>query len=142
MPYADPEKQRAYFKAYHAKRYLEKKEEIRAKNDAWREANKERVASRVYEWKLENVYGITREQYDAILEAQSGRCALCFADEPGGSGKWHVDHCHDGGGVRGLLCLRCNVGLGNFRDDPDLLWSAIEYLHDPPARDIVETPPA
>lgn len=137
MPYADPEKQKAYFKAYHADRYRRKKDEIRAKNDAWRLANKEKVASRVYEWKLENVYGITREQYSEILAAQQGRCALCFTEEPGGSGKWHVDHDHDSGQVRGLLCLRCNVGLGNFRDDADLLWSAIEYLHNPPATSIV-----
>ena len=75
------------------------------------------------------ILGITEDQYLAMLEAQGGRCAICRDDVPWSrSGTWHVDHCHDSGKVRGLLCTRCNRGLGYFRDDPRLLLEAIGYL--------------
>lgn len=73
-------------------------------------------------------YGITPEQYDAMLAAQGGHCAICPATEPGGRGEWHVDHDHETGEVRGLLCSRCNLGIGLFRDTPGLLESAATYL--------------
>jgi hypothetical protein len=48
---------------------------------------------------------------------------------PGGKGeRWHIDHCHTSNRVRGLLCHNCNVGIGNFKDAPDLLRSAAAYL--------------
>lgn len=68
-------------------------------------------------------YGITEAQYDALLQAQNGKCRIC-----GTAGKLHVDHDHGTGRIRGLLCHQCNVGLGHFRDRPDLLTKAIEYL--------------
>lgn len=68
-------------------------------------------------------YGITSEEFAARLEAQEGRCAICRDREA-----QVVDHCHTGGQVRGLLCTQCNTGLGYFRDNPDYLRAAIEYL--------------
>jgi hypothetical protein len=73
-------------------------------------------------------YGITGPSLYALTEAHGGRCALCGTEQPGGKGDWHVDHCHDSGEVRGLLCHRCNVGLGNFRDDARLLRAAANYV--------------
>ena len=74
-------------------------------------------------------YGLTQLDWDALVATQAGRCAICRTDTPGGRGElWHIDHCHDTGRVRGLLCHNCNVGIGNFRDDPTLLARAIEYL--------------
>lgn len=81
-------------------------------------------------------YGLTVAQYQGLIEEQGGRCAICGTAEPGGKGTWHIDHGHDccpGAGscgvcVRGLLCSRCNMGLGHFRDDPALLRSAADYL--------------
>lgn len=73
-------------------------------------------------------YGLTPASYEVLLNFQGGRCALCHGDEPGGQGTWHVDHDHATGRVRGLLCTHCNVGLGMFRDNPDLLAAAIDYL--------------
>lgn len=73
-------------------------------------------------------FGIGREEYDAMLAAQDGRCAICRIDKPGGRGEFHVDHDHVTGAVRGLLCTRCNSGLGLFRDDPRLLEAAVRYL--------------
>jgi len=73
------------------------------------------------------VYGITIEQYGEMLEAQGGVCAICR--EPCPSGKnLAVDHCHETGAVRGLLCARCNSGIGQFLDSPDRLRAAIGYL--------------
>ncbi len=60
-----------------------------------------------------------------MLEAQGGGCAIC--GKPPGDIALHVDHCHETGRVRGLLCFSCNAGLGQFRHDPDLLYQAMEY---------------
>jgi len=81
-------------------------------------------------------WGLTAEALEEMLLRQGGCCAICPAIEPGGRGTWHIDHDHAccpgqrscGRCVRGLLCNRCNVGLGQFRDDPALLASAIRYL--------------
>lgn len=75
------------------------------------------------------LYGLTQEQFEAMLEAQGGRCAICRTDTPGGrDNRWHVDHCHATGKVRGLLCNGCNIGLGHFKDDPERLLAAVAYL--------------
>lgn len=83
---------------------------------------------------LQKRYGITLEEYEALFEKQRGACAICAGDMLIGSSKRyaHVDHCHSTGSVRGLLCGRCNVGLGMFADDADRLTRAIEYLGGPP----------
>ena len=78
-------------------------------------------------------YGIDHDQYDAILAAQGGRCAICrrTPDEAGMPKHWNgylcVDHCHDTGVVRGLLCNDCNIAIGRIRT-PDLLRAAADYL--------------
>lgn len=75
-------------------------------------------------------YGITPEDYDRMLEEQGGGCAICG----NAANLWrpgcllHVDHCHETGVVRGLLCDRCNMGVGYFNDDSVLLRLAAEYL--------------
>lgn len=68
-------------------------------------------------------YKLTEDQYQEMFDRQGGMCANCL-HLPG----VHVDHCHETGKVRGILCLDCNVGLGHFRDDPSLLRAAAEYL--------------
>lgn len=73
-------------------------------------------------------FDLSREQYDALLAAQGGCCAICGTDKPGGRGAFCVDHDHETGRVRGLLCTCCNTGLGQFKDDPVRLRSAINYL--------------
>lgn len=71
-------------------------------------------------------YGLSHAEYEALLESQQCRCAICRTDAP--SRTWHVDHCHATGAVRGLLCPQCNVGLGHFKDSPELLSAAGAYL--------------
>lgn len=68
----------------------------------------------------------TYDDYEAALERQGGVCAVCGAG--GGSRALHLDHCHDSGLARGILCGNCNTGIGKLRDDPDLLRKAIAYL--------------
>lgn len=107
----------------------------------WRAKNKEksntysrefRAADRIGQRaiKLHERYGITLEQYGLMLEAQGGGCKICGSSSPKrkGSKNLVVDHCHISGRVRGLLCYRCNVGLGNFEDNPELLSKALQYL--------------
>lgn len=74
-------------------------------------------------------YGITLEQYEAMLEAQEYGCKICGSKKSGRkSGVFLVDHDHKSGAVRSLLCARCNVGLGNFDDDLDRLRRAVRYV--------------
>jgi len=72
---------------------------------------------------------MTPEQYDAMLVAQGGGCAICGTKEPGRKkGVFAVDHDHITGKVRALLCTNCNIGIGNLGDDPVRLRTAADYL--------------
>jgi hypothetical protein len=82
-------------------------------------------------------FGLSRAAFDAMFEAQGKACAICRSPRPGGKNFWSVDHDHSccpssdqtcGQCVRGILCSRCNHGLGNFKDDIDRLGAAIRYL--------------
>lgn len=92
------------------------------------EANKPQRNVAARRGNLRRWYGITPEQFDAMLIAQDSACAICATKEPKGKGRFHVDHCHDTGAVRALLCHHCNVGLGNFNDNPERLLQAASYL--------------
>jgi hypothetical protein len=74
-------------------------------------------------------YGITKEEKENMVATQGGRCALCGL-KFNSTRETHVDHCHNNGGIRGILCYHCNVGLGHFRDSPKLLRRAIKYIND------------
>ena len=78
--------------------------------------------------KLKKTYGITMDDFDSMLDAQEGSCKICRTKTPGGRGHFAIDHCHESGRVRGLLCNSCNIGLGHFKDNVDLLHRAIDYL--------------
>lgn len=91
-----------------------------------------------YTWLLNlRRYGLTAGTFAELVSAQGSRCAICGATEPGGQGRWHVDHDHAccgtrksscGHCIRGLLCSRCNVGIGNLRDDPVIIQAALDYI--------------
>lgn len=78
--------------------------------------------------KLQKAYGIGYQEYLTMLEIQNGACAICGTTDTGNRKAFHVDHCHKTGKVRGLLCGNCNSGIGNLRDDVQLLKRAIQYL--------------
>lgn len=74
-------------------------------------------------------YQLTEQQYAAMVRQHQGRCRLCRRRE----NKLRIDHCHKTGRVRGLLCHDCNVGLGWFRDNPEVLRRAARYIEKVPA---------
>jgi hypothetical protein len=74
--------------------------------------------------RIESHYGINKAEYDFIWSLQGSQCAICNATE----GNMVVDHCHDTGKIRGILCQHCNTGLGAFRDDTEALQRAIGYV--------------
>lgn len=96
---------------------------------------------------LKYKYGITLDEYNLLLEYQTKVCAICHKPNKGGK-VLHVDHQHVRGerrlklpdrkqlirsNVRGLLCWKCNGAIARFRDNPDDLRSAADYLEDWPA---------
>ncbi|MFZ3556307.1 endonuclease VII domain-containing protein [Streptomyces sp. BH055] len=72
---------------------------------------------------LKRQYGITEAERDELVAAQVGVCCICL-DAPA----VHVDHCHETGRVRGVLCFSCNAALGQFRDRPDAIRRAAAYV--------------
>lgn len=133
--YADPQERERILERNRA--YQKANPEMTAKHNAIRE---ERIASGQTErkrnpakdrdWQLRTKYGISSADYDALLENQGGRCAICGTDEPEGRSRtyFHVDHDHDTGAVRGLLCSRCNTALGLMREDTDAIMGMAAYL--------------
>ena len=96
----------------------------------WRAKDPDRHGKHKTAWGLRK-YGLTLADYDAMLEKQSGMCAICKTSQPGGRGKHRafvVDHCHTSGRVRGLLCSMCNTAIGLLSDSTANLKSAINYL--------------
>lgn len=77
---------------------------------------------------LRKKYGMTLESYEALLIAQDSKCAICKLDVKDHRRALNVDHCHETGRVRGLLCDDCNIALGKFKDDISSLLRAAEYL--------------
>jgi hypothetical protein len=120
MPYKDIEKR----KAASRRRYANNVERERAWRKKSRDANPEQTKN----LRLKSVYGITLENFKAMQVAQSNRCAICQKDFGAEySNRPHVDHCHTTEVVRGLLCDRCNVGLG-FLEHSEFVSSALVYL--------------
>lgn len=110
--------------------------------------NRRANPGRVRAHNLRYVYGISVEEYDALREAQGYRCRICRTHEseiktstPRGRPRkdgtpnetpfqLFVDHCHDSGRNRSLLCAPCNIGLGCFKDSPERLLAAVRYLRE------------
>ena len=88
---------------------------------------RKRVWKREYEWAK---YGLTRDTYYALWLGQSGKCAVCRR-KPSGKGhcsRLHIDHDHATDKVRGLLCSKCNIAIGQADDSPDRLRALADYL--------------
>lgn len=77
---------------------------------------------------LKSKYGLSVEAFNSLLSAASHKCEICLCDLGTDTNFIAVDHCHDSGEVRGILCPRCNAGIGWFKDSPEALRSAARYL--------------
>lgn len=77
-------------------------------------------------------YGISLEQFEELLDHQGGGCALCGKSLDAMNRRMNVDHCHETGEVRGILCTGCNTGLGHLGDNIEGLQKALAYLANPP----------
>ena len=75
---------------------------------------------------VKSAHGMSTEEYEAMLELQGNKCAICETIKP--KGGWCLDHNHSTGVKRGFLCNPCNRGIGYLQDDEDILMKAIEYL--------------
>jgi hypothetical protein len=128
------------FKARAAARYPEVREEAIRRAVEWRIQNPERYKENQRrlretpeykryqrEYHLNRKYGLTIGDYERMLADQFGGCAICGRPEPE-DGSLHVDHDHETGAVRGLLCFPCNQAIGAFEEQLDLLTAALRYL--------------
>lgn len=77
---------------------------------------------------LFKTHGMTVEKYNQLLKKQGGVCAVCKEPESFRKQRLSTDHCHKSHRFRGLLCNACNRGLGLFRDNPEALRAAADYL--------------
>ena len=100
----------------------------KATQKAYYEVNKAKILEHQRAYNLQRKYGISPVEFDAMLEAQGGRCAICPTSTPGANRRWNVDHDKVTGKVRMILCHKCNVGLGLFDHDVTRMQAAIDYL--------------
>ena len=103
---------------------------ISAENKAYRDSKDMHLIDR--ERNLQKSFGIGLDEYNAMLDKQGGVCSICEEEETtirsGRVMALSVDHCHETGKIRGLLCNSCNRALGKFKDSVQNLASAIRYL--------------
>ena len=133
MPYKDAAKKKANDKKY----YAENRTRIRAVGKEYSKKNADTANTRAKKWYRKNRdrrvgydlhrhYGITLEQYEQMLAEQDGACAICKRLPT--KRTLAVDHNHDTGRVRGLLCAQCNLGIGGLQDSLTLVLEAAQYL--------------
>jgi hypothetical protein len=129
--------------AYQRDYYQRNRDRYREYHQKYHEANREkrRAYARAYyrrnkiKWRISDLarkYGLTVEDYERMAGQQSGLCAICSrrpnVAEDSETAILIVDHCHETGRVRGLLCGPCNRGIGHLADDTSRLRAAVEYL--------------
>lgn len=129
-PKRTPEEQAAYNRTRRDK-YAASEEYRR---DTKKKVNDYRVRNleKVRKGKITGLYGITVDEYDRLVEADGGRCAICKKEPTNESRqkRLHLDHCHKSGKIRGMLCSACNLGIGKLNDDPELLEAAAAYIRE------------
>lgn len=94
----------------------------------WRDTNPERSSLSARRRSIKHKYDISLEEYDAMLLKQNGKCAICGCCANVPYNNFCVDHCHESGVVRGLLCNTCNRAIGLLKDNVSVLKKAIVYL--------------
>ncbi|RWO22804.1 endonuclease VII domain-containing protein [Mesorhizobium sp.] len=110
-----------------------RKQAAYTKTDAGKASQKRFVSSaerrEKRKWRVRHKkYGMSRDSFSEMLLAQNGRCALCSTDKPGSRYGFCIDHCHETGRVRGILCHNCNSALGKLGDTPTSISRALAYV--------------
>ena len=123
--------EREKIKTYNGAYYKAHKKEIKAQCKAYYEANRERRNAYKQEWHRNygkyRRHGITKGIFNTMFEAQGEKCAICGTTDWGCLGPM-IDHNHDNGKVRGILCLGCNTAIGYLKDDPEIAKALADYL--------------
>lgn len=123
-------------KEYAAQYRKKNREKIAAGSKAYYHANREqilksqdndKVRERKRLYKITYDHGISPEQREQMIKIQNGLCAICSKELPQGR-LTHLDHCHATGKLRGMLCHKCNKGLGHFDDNSEFLRNAANYI--------------
>ena len=132
----------------HKERYQKDKIKILEQTKKWKTENKDKANETANKWREKNKdkvkgyqrktnirkFGISELEYDQMFVDQEGKCAICGCEETyihhatQQKANLAIDHCHTNGHVRGLLCKACNNALGLFKDNPELLRKAADYL--------------
>ena len=94
--------------------------------EAYYKANKEKIITKNKAYSLKYKYNITLKERDLMLKKQNNKCKIC--NTKFSKVTPNIDHCHTTNKVRGLLCRLCNIGLGHFKDNTEILTKAINYL--------------
>lgn len=115
----DPTRQREYAAAYRA----QNKDRVRAAKIEAYKKSPDKYKDKELRWR----YGLSLAGLREMMERQGGCCRICGGELQGGRAT-HIDHCHATGVVRSVLCHNCNTGLGGFRDSPEIMARAIEYV--------------
>lgn len=135
-------------KEYDRQWYAKNKVKSLARSRKWQSENRERWLQQKKIWarnnpekiqlqrkrRLVRQYGLTLEQYQAVLEFQNERCAICGRARAEFDRQLAIDHDSVTGEIRGALCTACNLGLGTLGDSSECIQRALSYLIDPPAR--------
>jgi hypothetical protein len=121
------EENREKHRRWNKKSYLKNREKNREKNKERSHSFYINNKDKFWGYNLKSSYNLSVEKYNQLFVNQNGLCAICKAPVVIGK-KLVVDHCHKTGKIRGLLCYNCNNGIGNFRDNVNILSSAIKYL--------------
>ena len=119
----NPDKKKAYAKDY----YWQHLDQIKEKRETQKLKDPEKFRDVRKNWNLKKMHGITLFEFQRLLSEQNGCCAICGTPEIL-SQTLCVDHDHQTGTIRALLCTKCNKGLGLFNDDTVLLSRAVDYL--------------
>lgn len=117
--------------------YLKNRKKAIATQQAYKASNPDKVKAYVEKTKKQRSDRVRRKKYgddfdfDKMLKSQNYQCKICgIADPVYGRWGWHVDHCHETKKVRGILCLKCNMGIGYLDHRPEKLRAAAKYLDD------------
>ena len=95
----------------------------------WKSNGGKRCPQKTREYQLKTHYGISIEEFNKLFDDQNKACKICNKQNTCGK-NWHVDHCHQTGKIRGILCAKCNQALGMVYDDIKILQNMIQYLED------------